>query len=88
MNKEHAPSQEHLEELRQIRQICGDMTFLLPGVGAQGADVKQMVFAGQGGGMLVSSSRAILYAGEGEDFAEKARKVALETRDEINRYSH
>jgi len=76
------------EELRQIRQICGDMTFLLPGVGAQGANVKQMVFAGQGGGMLVSSSRAILYAGEGEDFAEKARKVALETRDEINRYSH
>ncbi|MBT5702330.1 MAG: orotidine-5'-phosphate decarboxylase [Gammaproteobacteria bacterium] len=76
------------EELRQIRQICGDMTFLLPGVGAQGADVKQMVFAGQGGGMLVSSSRAILYAGEAEDFAEKARKVALETRDEINRYSH
>ena len=76
------------EELRQIRKICGDMTFLLPGVGAQGADVKQMVFAGQGGGMLVSSSRAILYAGEGEDFAEKARKVALETRDEINLYSH
>jgi len=76
------------EELRQIREICGDMTFLLPGVGAQGADVKQMVGAGQGGGMLVSSSRAILYAGEGEDFAEKAREVALETRDEVNRHSN
>jgi orotidine-5'-phosphate decarboxylase len=76
------------EELRQIRKICGDMTFLLPGVGAQGADVKQMVGAGQGGGMLVSSSRAILYAGEGEDFAEKAREVALETRDEVNRHSN
>jgi orotidine-5'-phosphate decarboxylase len=38
--------------------------------------------------MLVSSSRAILYAGEGEDFAEKARQVALETRDEVNRYSN
>jgi orotidine-5'-phosphate decarboxylase len=64
------------------------MTFLLPGVGAQGADVKEMVVAGEGGGMLVSSSRAILYAGEGEDFAEKAREVALETRDEVNRYSN
>ena len=76
------------EELRQIREICGDMTFLLPGVGAQGADVKEMVGAAGGGGMLVSSSRAILYAGEGEDFAEKARQVALETRDEVNRYSN
>lgn len=76
------------EELRQIREICGDMTFLLPGVGAQGANVEEMVGAGQGGGMLVSSSRAILYAGAGEDFAEKARGVALETRDEVNRHSN
>ncbi|MGV0034263.1 MAG: orotidine-5'-phosphate decarboxylase [Candidatus Azotimanducaceae bacterium WSBS_2022_MAG_OTU7] len=76
------------EELRQIRDICGNMTLLLPGVGAQGADVKEMVGAGQGGGMLVSSSRAILYASEGEDFAEKAREVALKTRDEVNRYSN
>jgi len=76
------------EELRRIRNICGDMTFLLPGVGAQGADVKEMMGAGQGGGMLISSSRAILYAGSGEDFAEETRRVALETRDEINRYSN
>lgn len=76
------------EELRSIRTICGDMTFLLPGVGAQGADVKAMVGAGQGGGMLVSSSRAVLYASSDEDFAEKAREVALATRDEVNRYSN
>jgi orotidine-5'-phosphate decarboxylase len=76
------------EELRSIRSICGDMTFLLPGVGAQGADVKEMVGAGQGGGMLVSSSRAVLYASEGEDFAESARQVAIDTRDEINKYSN
>ena len=76
------------EELRRIREICGDMTFLLPGVGAQGADIKEMVFAGQGGGMLVSSSRAVLYASEGEDFAEMARQTAIETRDEVNRYSN
>ena len=76
------------EELRRIRNICGDMTFLLPGVGAQGADVKEMMGAGQSGGMLISSSRAILYAGSGDDFADEARRVALETRDEINRYSN
>ena len=75
------------EELRSIRAICGDMTFLLPGVGAQGADIKAMIDAGQGGGMLVSSSRAILYAGDQEDFADKARNVALATRDTINRFS-
>ena len=76
------------EELRAIRTICGDMTLLLPGVGAQGADVKEMVGAGQGGGMLVSSSRAILYASEGSDFADCARQVGLDTRDEVNRYSN
>ncbi len=76
------------EEIRRIRDICDDMTFLLPGVGAQGADIKEMVGAGQGGGMLVSSSRAVLYASDGEDFANAARQVALGTRDEINRYSN
>ena len=77
------------EELRSIRAICGNMTLLLPGVGAQGADIKAMLDAGQGGGMLVSSSRAILYAddGEGEDFAARARAAALSTRDQINRFS-
>jgi orotidine-5'-phosphate decarboxylase len=76
------------EELRRIRDICEEMTFLLPGVGAQGADISEMMGAGQGGGMLISSSRAILYAGDGEDFAEQARKVAIDTRDEINRNSN
>ncbi len=76
------------EELRRIREICGDMTFLLPGVGAQGADIKEMVFAGQGGGMLASSSRAVLYASDGEDFADAARQVAMQTRDEVNQYTN
>ena len=73
-------------ELRAIRDICDDMTLLLPGVGAQGADVAELMQAGQGGGMLISSSRAILYAGDEEDFANAARQVALATRDEINRH--
>ena len=76
------------EELRRIRNICGDMTLLLPGVGAQGADIGEMMGAGQGGGMLIASSRAILYAGSGEDFAGDARRVARETLDEIRRYSN
>ena len=76
------------EELRNIRKICGEMTFLLPGVGAQGADIGEMMGAGQGGGMLISSSRAVLYASEDDDFAEAARVVAIQTRDEINRYSN
>ncbi len=77
------------EELRKVRELCPEMTFLLPGVGAQGADVKEMVGAAQGGGMLVSSSRAVLYAGGDEpDFADQSRAVALTTRDEVNRYSN
>lgn len=74
-------------ELRRIRKICPRMTLLVPGVGAQGADVQAMVDAGQGGGLLVPSSRAILYAGAGEDFADQARRVALATRDQIQRYN-
>ena len=54
----------------------------------RGADIGEMMSAGQGGGMLISSSRAILYAGDGENFAAKARQVAIDTRDEINRNSH
>ncbi len=76
------------EELHAIRNLCGEMTFLLPGVGAQGADIGEMMGAGQGGGMLISSSRAILYAADGDDFAAAARNVALATRDEINRFSN
>jgi orotidine-5'-phosphate decarboxylase len=79
------------EELAQVRAIVGDMPLLVPGIGAQGGDVEATVRAGRtadGVGMMISSSRAILYAapGEGEDFAAAARRVARETRDEINRY--
>jgi orotidine-5'-phosphate decarboxylase len=79
------------EELAQVRAIVGDMPLLVPGIGAQGGDVEATVRAGRtagGAGMMISSSRAILYAtpGEGEDFAAAARRVARETRDEINRY--
>lgn len=76
------------DELADIRARTGDMTFLVPGVGAQGGDVDRAVRAGRradGGGLVINSSRAILYAGSGEDFAAAARRAALELRDAINR---
>ena len=77
------------EELAQVRAIVGDMPLLVPGIGAQGGDIAATVAAGKsadGMGMMINSSRAILYAeaAPGEDFAAAARRVALETRDAIN----
>lgn len=76
-------------QLADVRNIVGDMPFLVPGVGAQGGDVEAMVKNGKtvnGDGLVISSSRAILYAGSGEDFASAARQATLALRDEINRY--
>ena len=76
------------EELGRIRQLCPDMTFLLPGVGAQGADVAAAVrnaLDEGGGGFIIASSRQILYASSGRDYAQAARRAAQALRDEINR---
>ena len=77
------------QQLAEVRAIVGDMPFLVPGVGAQGGDVQQIIQNGRGkasDALIISSSRAILYAGNGTDFAEAARAAALKQRDEINRY--
>jgi orotidine-5'-phosphate decarboxylase len=74
-------------EIAQVRAIVGEMPLLIPGVGAQGGDVAATVGAGRtadGTGMMINSSRAILYAGQGEDFATQAAQVAQATRDAIN----
>jgi len=76
-------------ELAAVRALVGDMPLLVPGIGAQGGDVEASVKAGQtadGTGMVITSSRAILYAGGGADFADAARAAAQATRDDINRY--
>jgi orotidine-5'-phosphate decarboxylase len=76
-------------ELARVRAIAAELPLLVPGVGAQGGDVRAAVQSGQnarGDGMVINSSRAILYAGHGEDFAAAAREVARRTRDEINRH--
>ena len=73
-------------ELDQVREIVGDLPILVPGVGFQGGDVAATLAVGRdsyGYGLMMSSSRAILYASSGEDFAEAAAAVALVTRDEI-----
>jgi orotidine-5'-phosphate decarboxylase len=78
-------------ELAEVRRIAGSMPFLVPGVGAQGGDVGQLVRSGQtasGTGLLVSSSRAILYASSGADFASAARAATVALRDTINGYRH
>ena len=75
------------EELADIRARTGAVTFLVPGVGAQGGDVRRAVQAGMtpgGGGLVINSSRGILYAGSGEDFAAAARRATLELRDAID----
>jgi orotidine-5'-phosphate decarboxylase len=73
-------------ELGVVRAIVGDLPILVPGVGAQHGDIHGSVRAGQdsqGWGLMMSSSRAILYASSGDDFAEAAARVAAATRDEI-----
>jgi orotidine-5'-phosphate decarboxylase len=77
------------QEISQVRQLVGDMPLLIPGIGAQGGDVAATVAAGRtanGTGMMINSSRAILYAkpAAGEDFTQAAKRVAQETRDAIN----
>jgi orotidine-5'-phosphate decarboxylase len=74
-------------ELAEIREIAGDIPFLVPGVGAQGGDVAHAVLNGRtrnGTGLVISSSRAILYASSGDDFADAARKATTTLRDQIN----
>ena len=74
-------------EIARVRELTGNLPLLVPGIGAQGGDIAATLAAGRtakGGGLMINSSRAVLYAGKGEDFAEAARKVALETRDAIN----
>jgi orotidine-5'-phosphate decarboxylase len=74
------------DELARVRALVGDMPILVPGVGAQGGDVDAVVRAGRthdGRGLIINSSRAVLYADGGREFARAAREVAIATRDAI-----
>ncbi len=77
------------EQLTEIRKIVGNMTLLVPGLGAQGGETEKTVRAGlnsEGAGMIINSSRRIIFASNGRDFAERGRAEALKLRDEINKY--
>jgi orotidine-5'-phosphate decarboxylase len=73
-------------EIERVRQLAPTLPLLIPGVGAQGGDAVATVKAGwrPDAPIAVNSSRAVLYASSGDDFASAARRVALETRDLLN----
>lgn len=74
------------EELEAVRALCPALPFLVPGVGAQGGDVEKVVRAGRtadGYGLVINSSRGIIYASGGDDFADRAGLAARELRDQI-----
>ena len=78
-------------EIKEVRDIVGDMPLLIPGIGAQGGDLAATMQAGQtsmGTGVMINSSRAIIYASTGEDFAQVAAQVARETQQAINALRH
>ena len=77
------------EELKLIRQSHPDMPLLIPGIGAQGGDLASAVRYGvdsQGEKAIINSSRQIIYASQGKDFAPAARRAASELRQQMNSY--
>ena len=75
------------DELEVVRSVVGELPILVPGIGAQGGDPHQAVAAGaraDGRGLIISSSRAIIYASSGDDFADAARAAAGEARDAVS----
>jgi orotidine-5'-phosphate decarboxylase len=78
------------KEIERVRELAPTLPLLIPGVGAQGGDAVATVKAGlrvaggvTTGPIIVNSSRAILYASKGDDFADAARRVALQTRETL-----
>ncbi|MGB1080637.1 MAG: orotidine 5'-phosphate decarboxylase, partial [Flavobacteriaceae bacterium] len=73
------------EHLAEIRQLVPDAFLLVPGVGAQGGSLEEVFLHGSNEniGLLVNSSRGILYAGNDEDFAEAALKAANELQQQM-----
>lgn len=78
-----------VEELAEVRKIVGDMPILIPDIGAQGGDLEATVKAGKDSrdqGMIINSSRGIIFASKSHDFAEAARRETLKLKNLINQY--
>ncbi len=77
------------QELGEIRRIVGTAPLLVPGIGAQGGDLEGVLKYGlteDKTGLVINSSRGIIYASSGSDFAEKAAAACRELKDAINRH--
>lgn len=76
------------EEIAKVRETVGDnMWLLVPGIGAQGGDLEKTLTAGLSSrkdGLIINSSRGIIFASQGADFADTARAKTLELKNEIN----
>ena len=71
------------EELKKVREAGPDLPFLVPGIGAQGADLKAVLANGLTAdlkGLLINISRSVIFASSGKDFAESARKEILKMK--------
>lgn len=79
------------DALRAVRDVCPQLPFLLPGIGAQGGDLTQALTAGldaQRSGLLINVSRSVLYARNDATYAHAARDEALRMRNAINDIRH
>ena len=77
------------QQLKRVRELCPNLTLLIPGIGAQGGDLAKTVEYGvdaNGERAIINSSRQVLYASKGSDFARAARRQALDLRDRINQH--
>lgn len=77
------------EELHQVRESVDDMPILIPGIGAQGGDLEKSVVFGKDSnneGIIINSSRGIIFASNGPDFADVARQETQKLNDLINQY--
>jgi orotidine-5'-phosphate decarboxylase len=77
----------HPDELKEIRDIAGDMPILIPGVGAQGGDLETAAFNGTANftkPALINVSRSVLYASQDMDFAQRAREELSKLNDAVN----
>ncbi len=76
----------YTDQLRRVRRLIGDMPILIPGIGAQGGDLESTVLAGRNSnnqGMIINSSRGIIFASEGNDFADVARSETQKLHNAI-----
>lgn len=76
------------EFIARIRDIIGDAVMLIPGIGAQGGDLRQTLESAltpRGKGVIINSSRGIIYKSSDADFADSAREATLELKNAINK---